>query len=133
MQNLDEQSQMGQRAITKTILVVEDDDSIGSLLVYALSQETSYHPLLVTDGFQALKVMRTLKPCLVITDYRLPQMDGITLYDRVRAQAETADIPTILMSAYIPVDEVNKRQLVSLNKPFELDDLLDTVERLLTQ
>ncbi|GCE19071.1 response regulator [Dictyobacter kobayashii] len=131
MQQLKESSHMGQHRLHKTILVVEDDDSIGSLLIDALAQETSYNAVLVPDGFEALRAVRSLKPSLIITDYRLPQMDGLELYDQMHSMDEVADVPTILMSAYMPVDEVQKRDLVSLHKPFELDDLLDTVETLL--
>lgn len=115
----------------KTILVIEDDDTIGSFLVEALSLETPYKAMLVTDGFQALRVVHDIKPSLLITDYRLPQMNGLELYDRLRATKGLEHTPTIIMSAYLPEQEVKQRQLVTMPKPFELDDLLDTVERLL--
>ena len=127
----EEQSRQGKNKLDMPILVVEDDDSIGTLLVEVLSQETPYKALLVTDAFQALKTVSHIKPCLFITDYRLPHMDGIELYDRLQSTDELADTPAIIMSAYLPVEEVKKRRLVSLNKPFELDELLDTVEKLL--
>ena len=113
------------------ILVIEDDDSIGTFLVEALSQETPYQAMLVTDGFQALQLVHTVKPCLVITDYRLPNMNGLELYDILKSMHALQNTPAILMSAHLPVQEVQKRNLVGLNKPFELDDLLNTVERLL--
>ncbi|MBV9258861.1 MAG: response regulator [Ktedonobacteraceae bacterium] len=122
---------IGQNIIDKTILVIEDDDSIGTLLVEALSQETPYQALLVTDAFQALKAVDHVKPCLFITDYRLPHMDGIELYDRLRSTDDLADTPAIILSAYLPVEEIKKRHLISLSKPFELDELLNTVEKLL--
>lgn len=115
----------------KTILVVEDDDNIGTFLVQALMQETSYRAMLVSDGLEALNAIRNVKPCLFITDYKLPHMNGIELYDRLQSSGELADTPAIIMSAYLPEQEVKKRKLTSLSKPFELDDLLDTVERLL--
>jgi CheY-like chemotaxis protein len=121
----------GEDEATKTILVIEDDDSIGRLLVDALSQETPYKAVLVTDGFQALRAVHSIRPSLFITDYRLPFMDGLELYDRLHAQSELEHTPAIIMSAYVPQREVEKRHLVKLNKPFELDDLLNTVERLL--
>ncbi|GCF07207.1 response regulator [Dictyobacter arantiisoli] len=131
MQQLEEQSQQGNTPLDKTILVVEDDDSIGSLLIYALSQETSYHTMLVTDGIQALDIIEALKPCLVITDYRLPHINGIELCDRMHSMEHTSDVPAIIMSAFLPEDEVRKRQLAALHKPFELDELLDKIEDLL--
>jgi CheY-like chemotaxis protein len=115
----------------KTILVVEDDDSIGSLLIEVLSQETPYQALLVTDGLQAIKLVHKIKPSLFITDYRLPHMNGIELYDFLRTTKDLESTPAIIMSAYLPQEEVKKRNLVSLNKPFDLDDFLDIVEHLL--
>jgi len=117
----------------RVILVIEDDDSIGTFLVEALSQETPYTAMLVTDGLQALQLMHTIKPCLVITDYRLPKnMNGLELCDLLKSMQSLQDTPAILMSAHLPVQEVQRRNLVGLHKPFELDDLLNTVERLLT-
>lgn len=116
---------------TKTILVVEDDDAIGPFLIEALSQETSYKALLVTDGLQALKAAHTLKPSLFITDYCMPFMNGIELYDKLHKTEEWENTPVILISASLPEQEVKKRKLVSLSKPFDLDDLLNTVEGLL--
>lgn len=113
------------------ILVVEDDDSIGAFLVEALAQETSYSAMLVTDGFQALQIVDRVQPCLVITDYRLPLMSGLELCDLLKTKQTLKDMPAILISAQLPEHEVQKRNIVGLNKPFELDDLLDTVERLL--
>ena len=114
------------------ILVIEDDDSIGTFLVEALSQETPYKTMLVTDGLQALQLVHTVRPSLVITDYRLPNMNGLELCDMLKSMHPLKDTPAIIMSAHLPVQEVRKRNLVGLNKPFELDDLLNTVERLLS-
>ena len=116
---------------TPVILVIEDDDSIGTFLVEAISQETPYKVLLVTDGLQALQLVHMVKPSLVITDYRLPNMNGLELCDMLKSIHSLQDTPTIIMSAHLPMQEVRKRNLIGLNKPFELDDLLNTVERLL--
>ena len=118
-------------ALEKTILIVEDDECIGEMLVEALSLETPYKALLVSDGFQALGVVQHMKPDLFITDYRLPRMNGIELYDRLSHTDDLADTPTIIMSAYLPVGEVKKRHLIGLNKPFDVDELLETVEKLI--
>jgi DNA-binding response OmpR family regulator len=47
------------------MLIVEDDADIGSFLVAALQQETPFHPILVNDGFAALKTVHDVKPDLV--------------------------------------------------------------------
>jgi len=129
IQQLNKQSAMDEHI--PVILVIEDDDSIGTFLVEALSQETPYKTLLVTDGFQALQIVDRVQPCLFITDYRLPLMNGLELCDLLKSRQTLKDTPAILMSAQLPEQEVRKRNMVGLHKPFELDDLLDTVEHLL--
>lgn len=116
---------------TKTILIVEDDAGVGAFLVQALAQETSYRAVLAADGLQALNIVHSLKPSLFILDYQLPFLNGIELYDRLHAMKELERTPAIIMSANLPMREVKKRHLINLRKPFDLDDLLNTVEKTL--
>lgn len=115
----------------KTILVVEDDEDIGSFIVEALLQETSYQALLVTTGSKALETVKTIKPNLFVLDYLLPRMNGIDLYDRLHSSKDLEDIPAIMISANLPSGEARKRKITCLKKPFELDDLLQTIEELI--
>jgi CheY-like chemotaxis protein len=117
----------------KIILIVEDDEDVGAFLVTAILQETLYHPILVTDGFAALKTVHDLKPDLVILDYQLPRMNGIEVYDQLRARPELADVPALLMTAGLgmPRHALEKRRLVSLSKPLELSTFLDMIDELL--
>lgn len=115
----------------KTVLVVEDDTGIGNFLVQAISQETPHHALLVSDGFQALKAVASIKPSLFILDYQLPRMNGIELYDQLHATPGLEKIPAIVISARLPRQEIEKRKIMSMSKPLELDDFLNTIESLL--
>jgi CheY-like chemotaxis protein len=63
----------------KTVLVVEDDQDIGEVFVQALSQETSYIPVLATDEEEALAFVQEIQPDLLVLDYHLPHMNGIEL------------------------------------------------------
>jgi CheY-like chemotaxis protein len=116
----------------KTILVVEDDEHIGEFIVEAFIQETPYQALLATDGKQALKIVQKVRPNVLLLDNNLPDMKGIELYDRLHVSQELENVPVLLMSANVPVQEAKKRNLYCLNKPFELNDLLQTIEKLLT-
>jgi CheY-like chemotaxis protein len=117
----------------KIILIVEDDEDIGYFLVQALLQETPYHPIYVTDGYAALKIIHGLKPDLLILDYQLPHMNGIEVYDQLRAIQGLEDIPAILMTAGtgMPRSQVEKRKLVGISKPLELSQFLEMIETLL--
>ena len=115
----------------KTILVVEDDEDIGSFIVEALLQETPHQALLVTTGSKALETVKTIKPNLFVLDYLLPRMNGIDLYDQLHGTKELEHIPAIMMSANLPASEARKRKITCLKKPFELDELLQTIEKLI--
>src|SRR5437764_13186950 len=92
----------------KTILVVEDDEDIGSFLVEALWQETSHQALLVTTGSKALETVKTIKPDLFVLDYLLPRMNGIDLYDQLHGTKELEHIPAVMMSANLPRSQDRK-------------------------
>ncbi|MDQ2714025.1 MAG: response regulator [Chloroflexota bacterium] len=115
----------------QTILVVEDDESVGMFLVEAISQETSYCALLVSDGLQALRAVENIKPGLFILDYQLPNMNGIELYDRLHAMQGLEATPALMMSARLPAHELERRHITGMRKPLDLDHLLHTIERLL--
>jgi CheY-like chemotaxis protein len=124
------QPKEGDQRNSKTILVVEDDAFIGELLTLAISQETPFKALVVPDGFEALQLVHEYKPSLFILDYHLPDMNGIALYDRLHALKELASTPALLISANLPNRELAKRQLTGMRKPFDLNLLLETIERL---
>ena len=115
----------------KTILIVEDDALIGEFLEQAISEETAYKPLIVSDGFEALKVTHDLKPNLFLLDYQLPRTHGIELYDKLHTMDGFHYIPAIIISANLPRRELEKRSLVGLRKPLELSELLKQIQSLL--
>ncbi|SRR2546428_5562494 len=123
----------GEQTAVKTILVVEDDMDIASFLSLALSQETSYHPVVVTDAEQALAMVTHTPVDLFLLDYTLPRMSGIELYDQLHAKKELEAVPAILFTASLAKHQevIEQRQIIGLGKPIELDELLSTIERLM--
>jgi DNA-binding response OmpR family regulator len=121
----------GDDVSVKTVLVVEDDTGIGNFLVQAILQETPYQAMLVADGFQAIKAVTNIRPSLFILDYQLPRMNGIELYDQLHATKGLEHIPAMVISARLPRQEIEKRKIIAMSKPLELDDFLNTIEKLL--
>lgn len=117
-------------AEVKTILLVEDDINIGEVLQQAITQETSFVAILVSDGFQALQMAKEIRPNLFILDYQLPRMNGIELYDRLHAIEELAHVPALMLSARLPWHELNKRHIQGMDKPIDLDEFLQAIETL---
>ncbi|HEX7736959.1 MAG TPA: response regulator [Ktedonobacteraceae bacterium] len=115
----------------QTVMIVEDDVHIGTFLVEAITGETPYRATLVANGLEALETVKHLKPSLMILDYHLPGINGLELYDRVHSMPEMQQIPAIMMSARLPQHELELRDIVGINKPFDLDDFLEQVKNLL--
>jgi CheY-like chemotaxis protein len=114
----------------KTIVIVDDDDDIRLYIALALQQETSYHVLFANNPYEAYRVVFGLIPSLLILDYQLPVFNGIDLYDRLHAIPTLAHVPALIISANLPLQEIKKRGLASLNKPFDLDALLEIIHRM---
>src|SRR5260370_39186931 len=83
------------------ILIVDDDPILGDLLLEAL-QEEAYQACHVLSGEMALGTLQTVVPALLLLDYHLPGMNGLELADWLGSQEEYAQIPILLMSAYVP-------------------------------
>jgi DNA-binding response OmpR family regulator len=115
----------------KTILLVEDDAIISELLTQMIIQETSYQIFSVSDGLEALSLVKNIKPQLLILDYWLPFMQGIEVYDTLHATEGLEEVPAIMLSVHAPVQEINKRHMTYIRKPFDITKLLDTINRLL--
>jgi len=116
----------------KTILIVEDDAATGELLRLFLSEETPHQAILVSDGFQALSIIKNITPNLFLLDYRLPRMNGKELYNQLRTTQGLEHIPTIMTSTNALEQEAEDLNVTVCLKPFDLDDLLATIEKLLT-
>jgi len=117
-----------------TILVVEDDEESQVLFTEALSLLTPYHVHVVRTGTEALHFVTQVKPSVFLIDYRLPQMSGIDLYDRLHAIVGLENVPAIIISATTSEQltrDIKSRNLSRLEKPFDLDVLLETVKQTL--
>ena len=111
------------------VLIVDDDDDILEMLKLSLSE---YVPVILTanDGETALKAFQEYKPELVITDIRMPVMDGIALIENIRKD----DKSTIIAISGVDPDGLEKAMALGANatfqKPFGPRDVLTLIERL---
>lgn len=110
-----------------TVLVVDDDTSIVDVIVMALEDE-GYQVLRAVNG-EALQIARDLHPDLILLDIMMPVMDGVEVSQRLRADAATADIPIIAMSAHSRLQATSGVMQADdrLPKPFRLEHLYDVV------
>ncbi|MBW2117429.1 MAG: type II/IV secretion system protein [Deltaproteobacteria bacterium] len=80
------------------ILVADDNEIILKILTNILESE-NYLIITAQDGLEALKLTLQEKPDLIVTDYIMPKMDGITLIKKLKSQLATRYIPIIMLTA----------------------------------
>ena len=86
------------RSSGPTILVVDDEDDLLSLLEYNLAQE-GFEVVLARDGVEAIERARAHEPALIILDVMMPKMDGIEVCEKLRADAHLRTIPIMMLTA----------------------------------
>jgi small GTP-binding protein len=118
---------------SKTILIVDNDARIVEEITRGLRQYTPFHVHAFTNGTDARAALQTHTFDLVITDWKMADVDGVTLIRE--AKARSPETVTVLMSAY-EMTEVKTLEDDGiahhyLNKPFLMDDLLSIVNAIL--
>src|SRR5580700_9210493 len=109
--------------IINKILVVDDDYSIRVIAEISLAEVGGFTVLLADSPSQALSVLESETPDIILMDVKMPEMDGPTLLAKIREIPKLAKIPIVLMSASVTDDE--RQRFASLGakevirKPFD--------------
>lgn len=116
------------------VLVVEDDTDISALLFYNLTKE-GYQVTLSQDGEEALMLVEENPPDVILLDWMLPKVSGLEVCRRVRAKADCANVPIIMVTARGEETE-RVRGLDTgaddyLVKPFQVGELLARIRAVL--
>lgn len=114
------------------ILLVDDDQGMRELLSMRL-QASRYQTLCAASGEEALNLLNEKMPDLVITDLRMEEMDGLTLFEKIHAHWPS--LPVIVLTAHgsIPeaVEATQKGVFSFLTKPVDKDELLTIISNAL--
>lgn len=115
----------------KTILLVEDDDTLRKTLAYNLSKD-GYQVIQSGDGAEALSLARDKAPDLIVLDVMLPSLDGLTVCRILRSESQ---VPIIMLTARgSEVDRIVGFEIGAddyIVKPFSLGEFLARVRAML--
>ncbi|HOW58314.1 MAG TPA: response regulator [Candidatus Omnitrophota bacterium] len=119
----------------KKILAVDDDGLVRKSIGIFL-KDAGYEPTVAASGPEALRFLAERHYDLVITDIRMPGMDGLQVIQAVRdycQQMKKPSIPMIVLTAYndepvrLSTEKMGVREFVF--KPFKLEDFVKVLER----
>lgn len=119
---------------TKRIVYIEDDQGMIDLVQLILSRR-GYEIIGVTGGREGLEAVSRIRPDLVLLDLMMPDIDGWEVYQQMKADEATKDIPVIVLTAKAQnVDRVLGLHVAKvddyLTKPFAPQELLDSIEKI---
>jgi two-component system alkaline phosphatase synthesis response regulator PhoP len=120
--------------MSKKILMIEDERDIRDLVVHYLTKD-GYKVEIASDGVKGFSLAKAQKPDLVILDLMLPEMDGLEVCKKLRAEQKTATVPIIMLTAKgEEADKIVGLELGAddyLTKPFSPKELVARVKALL--
>ncbi|HYA11882.1 MAG TPA: response regulator [Thermodesulfovibrionales bacterium] len=119
----------------KKLLLVDDSITIHKVVELILSGE-GFEIKAMNNGEEALAVLPTFKPDIVLADVEMPKMNGYVLCEKIKQDPSTSGIPVLLLAgAFEPFDEENAKKVGAdgfVIKPFESQELINKVNEAIT-
>ncbi len=119
------------------VVCVEDEVEMIDLIRLILTRE-GYEVIVAKGGLQALQVIEDVHPDLVLLDLMMPDLDGWEVYQRIKSNPGTKDIPVIVVTARAQsIDKVLGLHIARVDdyitKPFGPADLLNSIKTVLAK
>ena len=115
------------------ILIVDDEKDMLALLKRIISEETEHEVTTETDPVRALELFKEKPFDLVITDLKMPKMDGIKLLESIKKT--TPDVSVVILTAFATietaVEAIRKGAYDYITKPFRRERILLSVEKVM--
>lgn len=116
------------------VLIVDDEEHIQELIKYNL-ESAGYNVICSGDGIEALKLVKSAKPDLVLLDVMLPGKDGYDVCKEIRKDIDISNLPIIMITAKSEeLDKILGLELGAddyITKPFSIRELLARVKAVL--
>ena len=121
--------------LNKAVILVVDDSPMEIHIIKHLLTTNGYTVRTAQSGVLALEALDSAKTDLIISDYYMPDMDGVSLVKKIKADARFSGLPTMLLSASSESDITRKGFAAGfdeyLRKPFNEEEFLARVTKLL--
>lgn len=122
---------------TKRAVCVEDEPEMIELIRLILSRK-GYEVIGANGGVAAMPIIKEVIPDLILLDLMMPDMDGWEVYQKIKADEETKDIPVIVVTAKAQsIDKVLGLHIAKvddyISKPFSPQELIDSVEQVMSR
>ncbi|MFK5986727.1 MAG: response regulator [Pseudomonadota bacterium] len=118
-----------------SILIIDDDASIGFLTKARLSKHDNYDVVVAHNGLEGIKLVNNKKPDLILLDWEMPGINGIEVLKQIKKQSETSNIPVVMLTGKNLVGEIEDAFKAGadayITKPIDLKKLSEKVKSFL--
>lgn len=120
---------------TKRILIIDDDETIQTVVQFGIKMTAGWDVLTAGSGAQGIQTAQAAKPDVILLDVVMPAMDGIATLKALQSHAETEHIPVILLTAKAQTAEKSQFNDLGISgviiKPFNSLHLPEQIARIL--
>jgi two-component system, cell cycle response regulator DivK len=113
--------------MAKTVLIVEDNE-LNMKLFRDLLEAHGYETSGTSNGFEALDLVRKLRPDLILMDIQLPQVSGLEVTRWIKDDPELRSIPVVAVTAFAMKGDEGGCEAY-LSKPISVGKFIETVRR----
>lgn len=125
-----------EKIMAQKILIVEDNE-LNLKLFRDLLEAHGYETFETKDGNEALSIARNIRPDLILMDIQLPEISGLDITKRLKADDEVSHIPVIAVTAFAMKDD--EEMILSagceayMSKPISIPVFISTVQKFLNE
>ena len=122
--------------MAKKILITDDEPGVVKILGMRL-KANGYQIIAAHDGATAIEIAHQEKPDLIILDIKMPGTDGYSVFEELKASADTMSIPIVFFSALLPEQAREKTTQLGadgfISKSADPDEILTKITEILGQ
>lgn len=120
---------------TQHPILVIDDNLINLKLIRVILTKRGYEVRTAINAMEALSLLESIHPSLILMDIQLPGMDGLTLTRKIKANPQMSAIPIVALTAYaMKGDEEKTREAGCdgyISKPIDIENFINTITRII--
>jgi two-component system response regulator VicR len=126
-----------QQSLNRKVVYIEDDAEMIDLVSLIVARR-GYQVIGAHGGREGLETVQATLPDLILLDLMMPDLDGWDVYQQLKGQESTSNIPVIVITAKSQeIDRVLGLHIAKvddyISKPFRPQELLDSMDRVITQ
>ena len=119
---------------SSSLILLVDDSVVNNILMQSILEDRGYSILTVSNGMDALELLKQKRPDLIILDIMMPDLNGFGVLESVKKYESTSNIPVMMLTARNNWKDQERAMTMGaadyVIKPIDIEDVVSRVDRL---